>query len=146
MTTNASTGLFEIIDTRDKSTFIIAKSKSDESLVARFYIPPFYRQSCREMKSGDTFFGLMDVVSGYGYVCYLISDGLTDNNGLHLDKGLTLGTDLNASHVESNTIKSSASNCSFTLTAEQCAAIVASTQTGSPVPITHLTINLGGEL
>lgn len=130
-------GIFEITDVRDKTTYIIAKSKADKELFARFYIPPFYRDCCRKIKSGDTFFGFMDEVSGYGYICYLINDGLTNNTGLVLEGDIT------AKNIESDTIKSSASNCSFTLTAEQCAAIVGSTQTGAPVPITHLNITLG---
>lgn len=102
-------GQFKIIDKKDGETFVLAESCMDKSFQGQFYLPPLYRESCSELKNGDTIFGVLDDQSGFGAVLFKFDDKMTDGNSLtltkdlHINKSLTVDGD--ASVGGSETVK-----------------------------------------
>lgn len=124
-------GQFRITDKRDGESFVIAESCMNKDFIGQFYIPPIYRDSCSNLTNGDTVFCVLDDQSGFGAILFKFDDKVTGNNSLKLTKNLDITGNCTADRYYGK------AQMTFSLTAADCAEIVASGMSGTPpeVPI-----------
>ena len=144
-------GLFTVSDSRDGVTYCIATANACEGVKGRFYIPPQYREAVAALSAGDSFFGILDPVSGYGAIFYKIADGVADDekvniaHGLSIGDGLTVGKDcaIRGGLSVSGEITGGNASTSILLTSADTAGIVAAGASGSPL-LLSVSVQMGG--
>lgn len=144
-------GIFTVSDERDGVTYCIAAAKAAEGVKGRFYVPPLYRDSVAKLSRGDSFFGILDTVSGYGAILYKLDDGVADGQAVNIAKNLKVGNGLTVdgdgtvrgSLSVSGSITGGNANTQIFLTPEDTAGIVAAGASGAPF-VLNVSVQLGG--
>lgn len=144
-------GIFKVTDPRDGVSFCVASANACDGVNGRFYIPPLYRDAVARLARGDSFFGLLDTVSGYGAILYKLDDGVADgqavnvSHALNVGDGLTVGKECTVRgglSVDGSIVGGNASTQIF-LTSEDTAGIVAAGASGAPL-VLNVSVKMGG--
>lgn len=89
-------GIYKVKDTKDGQTFCVCASDMNNAIEAKVFIPPLYRNSVTQLKTGDKVFCVVDDASGYGAILFKFDDNITKNNTFTISNNLQATGDISA--------------------------------------------------